>query len=72
MMVMIVMGKQDVEDLEDNQDIDEENIPDVVLIMVKIILMVKVMNLFWKEVKTKISINHLKCMLILNNIKSKI
>ena len=71
MIVMLVMGNQAVEDLEDNQDIVEDNLPDVFLIMVKIILMVKVMNLFWKEVTTKIAINTIRCMLILQNIKSK-
>ena len=64
---MIVMGNQDVED----QDIDEDALPDVVLIMVKIILMVKVMNLFWEEVTNKIAINTIRCILILHNIKSK-
>ena len=72
MMVMIVMGNQDVEDIEDNQDIDEDTLPDVVLIMVKILLMVKVMNIFWEEVTTKIALNSIRCMLILHNIKSKI
>ena len=42
------------------------------LIEVKILLIVKVMNIFWKEVTNKIAINPLKCMLILQNIKSKI
>ena len=60
-----------MEDLEDNQDIDEDALPDIVLTMVKILLMVKVMNRFWEEVKTKIAINTLKCMLIIQNIKSK-
>ena len=69
---MIVIGNYDVEDLEDNQDIDEDDLLDIVLIMVKTILMVKVMNIFWKEVINKIDINPLKCMLILQNIKSKI
>ena len=69
---MIVIGNYDVEDLEDNQDIDEDDLLDIVLIMVKTILMVKVMNIFWKEVINKIAINPLKCMLILQNIKSKI
>ena len=49
-----------MEDLEDNQDIDEDALPDIVLIMVKILLMVKVMNIFWKEVTNKIAINTLK------------
>ena len=71
MMVMIVMGNQVVEDLEDNQDIDEDALPDVVLIMAKMLLMVNVMNIFWKEVTTKIAIIPLKCMLILHNIKPK-
>ena len=64
---MIVMGNQDVED----QDIDEDDLPDVVLITLKMLLMVNVMNLFWEEVTTKISINTIRCMLILQNIKSK-
>ena len=68
---MIVMGNQDVEDLEDNQDIDEDALPDVVLIMVKILLMMKVMNIFWEEVTTEIAINSNRCMLMLHNIKSK-
>ena len=68
---MIVMGNQYVGDLEDNQDIDEDDLPDVVLIMVKILLMMKVMNLFWEEVTNKIAINSIRCMLILQNIKSK-
>ena len=60
-----------MEDLKDNQDIDEDDLPDIVLIMVKILLMVKVMNLFWEEVTTKIAINSIRCTLILQNIKSK-
>ena len=65
---MIVMGNQYVGDLE---DIHEDDLPDVVLIMVKILLMMKVMNLFWEEVTNKIAINSIRCMLILQNIKSK-
>ena len=53
MMVMIVMGNQDEEDLEYNQDIDKDALPDVVLIMVKIILMVKVMIVFGRRQQLK-------------------
>ena len=68
---MIVMGNHYVGDLEDNQDIDEDALPDVVLIVVKTFLMMKVMNLFWEEVTTEIAINSIRCMLMLQNIKSK-
>ena len=40
--------------------------------MMKIIIMMKVMNMLEKEVTSKIMVHRLQCMLIFHNIKSKI
>ena len=63
-----------MEDLEDNQDFDEYTMLYLMfppLIMEKYLIM-KVMNLLRKEGTSKIVIYLILCMLVFQNIKSKI
>ena len=56
----------------DSQDFDEDALPDFVpLDAGNILLMMKVMNLFRKEMTNKIIIHPLRCMLTFQNTKSK-
>ena len=63
----------DMEDLEDTQDLDEYNLPDVFPPDAgNFSLIMKVTNLLRKEGTSQIMIHLIQFMLIFHNIKSKI
>ena len=62
-----------MEYIEDTQGFYEDSLPDFSpLILMKITLISKLMNMLRKEGTSQITIHPLQCMLVLNNIKSKI